>query len=81
MNTLEARVKKLESRQFLTTEQKLRAMSDEELEVFLQSALAHLSDEDFEEICREHPDLRPIYEERRNAPGVSYRQTGTPKTG
>ncbi len=46
----------------------MRAMSDEELEARLQSALAGLSDEDCEEICREHPGLRPTYEERQNEP-------------
>jgi ribosomal protein L29 len=46
----------------------MRAMSDEELEAFLQSALARLSDADFEQACREHPELRSIYEGYRNAP-------------
>lgn len=68
MSTLEARVKKLESRRLLTAEQELRAMSDEELEAFLKSALAELSDNDFEQACRENPELRSIYEEQRNAP-------------
>ncbi|HRX61395.1 MAG TPA: hypothetical protein P5260_09310 [Candidatus Competibacter sp.] len=43
-------------------------MSDEELEARLQSAFAGLLDKDFEEICREHPGLWPIYEEQQNAP-------------
>lgn len=68
MSTLERRVKKLESRRLLTAEQELRAMSDEELEAFLESALAELSDNDFEQACRENPELRSIYEEQRNAP-------------
>lgn len=67
MSTLKAGVKKLESCRFLTAEQ-MRAMSDEELEAFLQSALARLSDTDFEQACREHPELRSIYEGYRNAP-------------
>ncbi|MBS1222499.1 MAG: hypothetical protein H6R23_2119, partial [Proteobacteria bacterium] len=62
------RVKKLESRRLLTAEWELRAMSDEELEAFLKSALAQLSDNDFEQACRENPELRSIYEEQRNAP-------------
>ena len=67
MGTLEARVKKLESRRFPTAEQALRAMSDMELEALLKSAIVQLSDADFEQACREHPELRPIYEEYRNA--------------
>ena len=47
MGTLEARIKKLESRRFLTAAQELRTMSDEQLKAFLQTALAGLSDEDF----------------------------------
>ena len=67
MSAFESRVKKLESRRFPTAERASRAMSDEQLETFLQSALAGLSDADFEQACREHPELRPIYEEYRNA--------------
>jgi len=68
MSAFESRAKKLESRRFSTAERASRAMSDEQLEAFLQSALAGLSDAGFEQACREPRKLRPIYEECRNAP-------------
>jgi len=55
---LHARIKKLESHRFLTAGQQLRALSNEELEALLKSTLAQLSDEDFEQVCQAHPDLR-----------------------
>lgn len=68
MSTLEAHVKKLESCRFLTAEQD---EGDERRGIGCARAIGSCGSigKDFEEICREHPGgLRPIYEERQNAP-------------
>ena len=63
MGTLESRVKKLESRRFLTAAQALRAMSDEELEGFLLSALKKVTPEELEEDLATYPEHRALYGE------------------
>ncbi|MCB1319152.1 MAG: hypothetical protein KDK34_02800 [Leptospiraceae bacterium] len=66
MNTLEARVKKLESRRFLTTEQKLRTMSDEQLEDLLTASLRKLAPAEWAVVSEEvSPETRALYEELR----------------
>jgi hypothetical protein len=54
--SLQARITKLESHRFMTAEQQLRAMSDEELEALWMSTRARLSDEDFEQTCQTYPE-------------------------
>ncbi len=71
MGTLKARVQKLESRRFLTAEQELEAMSDEELEAFLLSALKKMTPEELKEYFATYSKHRALYEEllaRENAP-------------
>ncbi|MDG4561663.1 MAG: hypothetical protein RKP20_16360 [Candidatus Competibacter sp.] len=61
MNTLEARVKKLEDRGGHTVQ--LRAMTDEQLKRFMLEHLIAATPEEIESDLVEHPEFRELYEE------------------
>lgn len=64
----QARVKKLESCRFLTAEQVLRAMSDEQLEDFLAVSLRKLTPAEWAEVSKAaSPETRALHEDLRGA--------------